>query len=119
MNREIKFRVLNTKTKAWEEFNIPFEFYASNEIDANDYDWETLGEFTGLYDKNEKEQEVYQGDLIQAKDHELKYIYEVVWDEERLEWGVKNSLGMITSLWTFDKDFKVIGNIYENKELLK
>ena len=82
-----------------------------------------LMQFTGLKDKNDSllGEEVYQGDLIQSlpKGYEPREIYEVVWDEERLEWGIKSKIGMITSLWTFDKDFEVIGNIMENPELLK
>ena len=78
-----------------------------------------LMQFTGLKDKNGKGKEVYEGDLIRRlpSGYEPRAIHEVVWDEERLEWGIK-LLGLITSLWTFNKDFEVIGNIYENPELL-
>lgn len=75
-------------------------------------------EYTGLHDKNGME--IYEGDLI--KDTDSDYIGEVLFDTETLCFTTKFQ---DNSLWGFvprqgkDNHCEVIGNIYENPELLK
>ena len=80
----------------------------------------SVGQFTGLLDKNGKE--IYEGDIIieklkgKRKDGEL---FEIVFEE--FQWFVKNKYGGRTSLSLLN-DFHVItiiGNIHDNPELLK
>ena len=73
-----------------------------------------LMQYTGLKDKNGKE--IYEGDLIKIK----RTIFEIRWDLFKLCFArYKHSTMENYHLTMFDKDCKVIGNIYENKELLK
>jgi uncharacterized phage protein (TIGR01671 family) len=76
-----------------------------------------LMQFTGLKDKNEKE--IYEGDVVKYKhcgwdcpEEEFEYM-EVKWEKD-LEDGFCGF--EIPASWAV---FKVIGNIYENPELLK
>ena len=81
---------------------------------------DTVGQFTGLYDKDGKE--IYEGDIIleklkrSRKDGDL---HEIVFED--CQWFGKNKDGAATSLSLLN-DFhviKIIGNIYDNPELLK
>ena len=82
-------------------------------------DPDTVGQFTGLLDKNGKE--IYEGDIIseRLKGHR-KYqdAYQVVFVD--YQWCGKNGYGSCTSLSLFEEfhDIKVIGNIHDNPELL-
>jgi len=106
--REIKFRAWNKKTKLmrYDIFDVRL---------GNDEDYEIM-QFTGLKDKNGKE--IYEGDIIRyEKKHYL------------IKWGKKNKafIGKIKGdkeeyiLSEADKpdELEVIGNIYENPELLR
>ena len=134
--REIKFRAWHKKAKVMEEVIGWWRYRGrihrvdticdtdkGTAIEHNEsYQMKDviLMQYTGLKDKSSKGKETYDGDLIRSlpKGYEPREIFEVVWDKERLEWGVKSKLGMITSLWKFNKDFEIIGNIYQNKDLL-
>lgn len=82
-------------------------------------------DFTGLKDKNGKE--IYEGDFLVETDDSEPLLHRIVWcDEAKFEletledeeghWGAHN----IDLLADLDmKEFHVIGNIYENPELLK
>ena len=81
---------------------------------------ETVGQFTGLLDKNGKE--IYEGDVIIEKLRRARK------DGERLvicfddfEWQGKNANGATTSLSLLLEyhTIEVIGNIHDNPELLK
>ncbi len=109
MNREIKFRIWDKKNK-----QLGKTFSLNTDI---------IIQFTGLLDKNGKE--IYEGDIVSVneKGFEDKTNYEVKWfgpyypafDLEGWE-GESNALGEIEQ--TGEWDIEVIGNIYENPELL-
>lgn len=75
--------------------------------------------WTGLYDKNEKK--VFEGDIV-SNHPATKSYYEVYWNNDR--WGLRNGS------WDYDNgdyyrgdditwsDFEVIGDIYQNSDLL-
>lgn len=74
-----------------------------------------LMQFTGLKDKNGKE--IYEGDILES-DNENFATGVVVYDDGRF--AIKKPNGKIISydhtIWTA---YEVIGNIYENPELLE
>jgi len=94
-------------------------------------DSETVGQFTGLLDKNGKE--IFEGDVVKAGEHENPRIIEIIWNERTSSWGTKYSFESDTHtiqgpLFEFcetntDLDnnptYEIIGNIHENPELLK
>lgn len=74
-----------------------------------------LMQFTGLLDKNGKE--IYEGDIIKIRDIAV----EVYWDEGTAAFRLTfpESPGRLY-LGHYDKNLvEIIGNIYENPELLK
>lgn len=81
-----------------------------------------LMQFTGLYDKNGKE--IYEGDIIKYSAYldesaEIKEgIAQVVWDKEETGYYLANDYKSNLFYLIKDLECEVIGNIYENYELL-
>lgn len=76
---------------------------------------ESLGQFTGLKDKNGKE--IYEGDIIIIDQYT---IVKVVWGTDCWELIMEDNEPYIDdSLGNFNDLIEVIGNIYENPELCK
>lgn len=84
---------------------------------------ETVGQFTGLLDKNGKE--IYEGDIIGCHNPNIKHL--IFYNEKQgrfmaaLNGDIDNDFvgvcGLDDSRWNASKE--VIGNIHDNPELLK
>ena len=124
--REIKFRAWDKARKRWTNYSIADDlprFY-----DKHTGCWKTdregerfiLCQYTGL--KNFNGKEIYEGDIVRAvgfsnwigvakySDKNQAFVFECT---------DKNYRGNIVFMSQFDQGFKILGNIYENPELLE
>lgn len=123
MNREIKFRVWSEKNKKMLEIqkhsfkkgkSMPYGYNIA-------YDFGELMQYTGLKDENEKE--IYEGDILSIKIYSRDKI--IVQCKALVEFKD----GCFGVIWGYDKSFlslksfvntkfEVVGNKYENPEIL-
>ena len=77
----------------------------------------TIGQFTGLYDKNDKE--IYEGDIV-SLNKDLLGSYVVRYDSKNARFSMyrDNYEQAGFNLETM-KNYEVIGNVYDNPELTK
>jgi len=123
MKREIKFR--GKVVKGFNEDFFKQQFvYGSAIISPTDssstiinrefeaeVDTDTIGQFTGLHDKNGKE--IYESDIVKTP----AGIGVIKWDKcFRIFW---NELDSTTFHDTRTQHIEIIGNVFENPELIK
>ena len=80
---------------------------------------ETVGQFTGLTDKNGKK--IFEGDIIRFTGVKYLEYLEVFWCKSDFQWRLRNRkvTGGSRELEYDDKEWgEVIGNIHDNPELL-
>jgi len=125
MKREIKFRAWDKENKAF----MPSEGYAicdgdvmglryGNEMEDVLTDQIELMQYTGLKDNNGRE--VYEGDVLDIglQNQDGKPVVAPVSYEKYIAGYVLDNGG--NGIWQrLDEDCEVIGNIYENPELLE
>ena len=125
-NREIKFRGMLTKERVW-VYGIydPYRYRIGSylrELQTEPFwhyvDHETVGQYTGLKDKNGKE--IFEGDIVATDFHDKKpYL---------IKYGIHNYTDV--GFYAKDGNYRFpmpdslkhiikIGNIYENPELLE
>lgn len=144
--REIKFRGKEINTDEW-----VFGFYTQGSfIDPNtgketvrhiihadflhDVEPETIGQYTGLKDRNGKE--IYEGDIIYSEFSDRSNCHCLVgWNEEKVCFGLMDEFAFRSKqegydfpkfdslvLWNFRNygtKFEVVGDIHDNPELIK
>ena len=77
----------------------------------------TEGQYTGLKDKNGKE--IYEGDIVKARSKRVNCVYEVYWEERGCQFRCcAHRDRQFDKTHLMDWADEVIGNIYENPELL-
>ena len=108
MNREIKFRAWSTGNKRMVEFDLNDLMYGTHSLDTVDLKYWIVTQYTGLKDKNGKE--IYEGDVLALHDGQKWFIRNFIHDSYHLEYMLRTEK---------DETCEVIGNIYENPELLK
>jgi uncharacterized phage protein (TIGR01671 family) len=132
MKRNIKFRIWNNKIKTWihgpnkrndlDGVNLFGETILFGDflwgVSIQDLDEIVDLQYTGFQDKDGKE--IFEGDFIEFKEDNETLRREVVFEEGYF--GLKRSNGgdiKPALLWPYVTDCKVIGNIYDNPELIK
>ena len=99
---------------------LSYDEIAFDEVPASDF---ILMQSTGMFDKNGKE--IFEGDIVKYKVGCNTYTEEVAYDKNFGGFGVMDAYADI--IFTFGELFEdigissleVIGNIYENPELLE
>ena len=127
--REIKFRAWCDSDKMMYydirdgigfDYGSIYEFSRFFNDDPNDYHKWTVMQYTGLKDKNGVE--IYEGDLIRMESYSFhylnKYIYEVYYNEPNMRFRLRNNPHDCDEDATGFHSFEVIGNIYQNRDLI-
>lgn len=124
--REIKFRGKSLATGEWLYGDLlrnekgafavvpPFKMNAHNECSDYEVNPDTIGQYTGLKDKNGRE--IYEGDVVRFLDADNKV------KNEEVRFGGGGFTPVVEICWMADIEgmfVEVIGNIHDNPELLE
>jgi len=118
--REIKFKAWNKKDNCWLGVELTLKDFEENKGITTNADDFIFSQYTGLKDKNGKE--IYEGDIVEMdvwwKRHNYKEL--VKFEDGRFYpfteyYHTCEGIKLILS----DIHCKIIGNIYENPELME
>ena len=129
MRRIIKFRGKSLKDGGWligshftdgaEEYIIPQTLLDIHDYEDYQVDPDTVGQYTGLKDRNG--QEIYEGDILRyfRFDGEERRV-KVIWDNDSFSFEIVLPDGtLIAVMEELRRTFEVIGNIHDNPEIIR
>ena len=117
----LKFRTYDKKKNTFTNYQIVDDMlyfmdkFSGVWIRDDNQDRFALMQSTGLFDKNGKE--IFEGDIVSRFKNTVE---EVVWNSRKGWWAIqtRGEIGL-TVLAQFIEVVEIIGNIYENKELIE
>ena len=112
-------------TKLYDEQfeNLPAEMTNTNGISGIEIDHKTVGQYTGILDKNGKK--IFEGDIVRNRNKYFQFVGIVTYQNGQflVDWKLHQRIadGVISSVAThhIGNADEVIGNIYDNPEFLK
>ena len=124
--REILFRGKDADSGLWCYGDLTFSrdrkpyirFWAHNGYLVREVMPETVGQFTGFVDKNKKR--IFEDDILASTYEEENVVHELVlWTDNG--WHIKWRNASPDIIWQDDMDrySEVVGNIWDNPELLE
>lgn len=137
INRDVGFHTTNYKNGDWvyglvtqlydERFeNLPAKMTNTNGIRNIEVDYKTISQCTGLTDKNGNK--IFEGDILEIDFKNSKYteppdihikLFSVVFNKDNACFKKQRIINGLLYPFTKYDIYKVIGNIYDNPELLK
>lgn len=103
-----KYYIANT---AFADWNMP------RQVEFIEVDVSTLGQFTGLKDKNNNE--IYEADIIKYSNSEEEGVGEIAWSPAHMTWRIMfDNDPSLLYYFQCSSELEVIGNIFENQDLL-
>ena len=109
---EDKYWIVYPDPRYMPDWNLPYQMVRT------DVEKETIGQYTGLKDRNMKE--IYEGDVIKVFTNKEWRIGKIIYEHSGFTIDVTNNKELKygrTSI--IEKLTEVIGNIYDNKNLLE
>lgn len=135
MMREILFRGKDSITKRWvygalvqqqddplreKAFIISYSNYQFGDFSEavmHEVDPETVGQYTGFVDKNSKK--IFEGDIVSIYNSKA-FLFAVEWNNQYVLKCTTNGVSdNIFNVIESPEDVEVVGNIYDNPELIK
>lgn len=143
--REILFRAKRLDNGEWVEgylasFDLICPYFPEETTNATgtyygetpyvgfvEVDPKTVGQYTGLTDKNSKK--IFEGDIVKYPDTNGYDDYDELYNIGTVDWSYESMCFYFTNRWVVDMgdfdvenlrmtDVEVIGNVFENPELL-
>lgn len=134
--REILFRGKDSITKSWvygalvQQQDDPlkektliisysnYQYGDFSEAVIHEVDPETVGQYTGFVDKNSKK--IFEGDIVSIYNSKA-FLFAVAWNDNHyiLKCTTNGVSDNILNVTESPEDVEVVGNIYDNPELIK